>query len=193
MNWLDFAFLGVIGVSVLIGLIRGFVREVISVVVWVAAFWIAARYSAQAADLLEPWLASAMLRLVIGFAGLFIVTLVVGAFVGYLARVLVGRTGLSGTDRVLGLIFGGLRGGLLVGLVVLGAGLTSLPNASWWQDSIIADGYRPWVCHERIGGFLAGVQNNQALASTPMDGSAAQAYWQAYCAGNSKPTDNPGS
>lgn len=193
MNWLDFAFLGVIGVSVLIGLIRGFVREVISVVVWVAAFWVAARYSGQAAALLEPWLASAMLRLVIGFAGLFIATLVVGAFVSYLARAMVGRTGLSGTDRVLGLVFGGLRGALLVGLVVLGAGLTGLPNASWWQASVIADGYRPWVCHKQVGGWLAGVQRYEALASTPMDGSAAQAYWQAYCESTIEPTDNPRS
>ncbi|MDR9432412.1 MAG: CvpA family protein [Spiribacter sp.] len=193
MNWLDYAFLGVIGVSVLIGVIRGFVREIISVVVWVAAFWIATRYSTEAADMLSPWLASSMLRLVVGFAGLFIITLVIGALVGYLGRTLVGKTGLSGTDRILGLVFGGLRGGLIVGLVVLGAGLTGLPQASWWQESLIAEGYRPWVCHQRIGGWLEGAQQYGSLAQSPMDGSAALAYWQTYCANSDELASNRGS
>ncbi len=183
MNWLDYTFLGVIGLSVLIGVVRGFVREVISVVTWVAAFWVAIRYSPVAAALLEAWIESAMIRLVAAFAVLFIATLLAGALVGWLARLLVGRTGLSGTDRTLGVVFGGLRGGLLVGLVVLGAGLTPVPDESWWRDSVIASAYRPWVCHERIGGWLGVAGRYDALQRAPVNGSAALDYWQTWCAG----------
>ncbi len=193
MNWLDYAFLGVIGISVVIGLIRGFVREVISVLVWVAAFWLAIRYSGQVASLLSPWLASGMLRLGVAFAVLFIGTLLVGALISFLARSLVGRTGLSGTDRVLGLVFGALRGGLLVGLVVLGAGLTAVPQQNWWQGSIIANGYQPWVCHDRVGGWLDQASALQPLNATPVNGSQALMYWQAFCRGDKPSLDDGGS
>ena len=181
MNWLDLAFLGVIAVSVLIGIIRGFVREVISVAVWVAAFWVALRYGPQLGEQLSPWLASSMMRLVAGFAGLFILTLLVGALLSYVARTLVGRTGLTGTDRVLGIFFGAVRGLLLVGVVVLGAGLTAIPREAWWQESVIAQGYQPWVCHQQVGHWLNQARRMPGVTGAPVNGMAAFAYWQAYC------------
>ncbi|RZU97991.1 CvpA family protein [Spiribacter vilamensis] len=193
LNWLDLAFIGVIALSVLIGVIRGFVREVISVLVWVAAFWIGARYSAQVGEYLSPWLASSMLRLVAGFAGLFILTLLVGALISYTARVLVGRTGLTGTDRLLGVVFGALRGLLLTGAVVLGAGLTAIPGEAWWQESVIAQGYRPWVCHARVGSWLDQAQQMPGVARAPVNSAAAFAYWEAYCQINSEQNSDSGS
>lgn len=189
MNWLDYTLLGVIGISVLIGVIRGFVREVISVISWVAAFWVAVRYSGSGAEQLAAWIDSPMLRTIIAFAALFILTLLVGALVGYIARGLVGRTGLTGTDRLLGVVFGGLRGGLLVGMMILAAGLTALPEAPWWRESVIAGAYQPWVCHDRIGGWLGDAQDYEPLARAPMNGSAAFAYWEAFCSSGGT-TDN---
>ncbi len=193
MNWLDYAFLGVIGISVLIGLIRGFVREVVSVVVWVAAFWIAFRYGAQAGASLSPWLGSSMLQLVAGFGGLFVLTLLVGALVGYVAKALVGKTGLTGTDRVLGVVFGGLRGGLLVGLLILGAGLTALPREPWWQASMVVQGYQPVVCHRQVGRWLEQARAVAPVAEAPVNGAIALAYWEAYCAANAAPLNDNGS
>ncbi|WP_235013465.1 MULTISPECIES: CvpA family protein [Spiribacter] len=193
LNWLDLAFIGVIALSVVIGVIRGFVREVISVLVWVAAFWVGVRYSAQVGDYLSPWLASSMLRLVAGFAGLFILTLLVGALVSFLARMLVGRTGLSGTDRLLGVVFGALRGLLLIGVVVLGAGLTAVPNETWWRESVIAQGYRPWVCHAQVGSWLEQARQVPGVSQAPVNGTAAFAYWEAYCQINSQSNGESGS
>jgi membrane protein required for colicin V production len=193
LNWLDLALISVIALSVIIGVVRGFVREVISVVVWVAAFWIGVRYSPQVGDILSPWLDSSMLQLVAGFAGLFILTLLVGALVSFLARLLVGRTGLSGTDRLLGVVFGALRGLLLIGAVVLGAGLTAVPNESWWQDSVIAQGYRPWVCHARVGSWLEQARQVPGVSQAPVNGTAAFAYWEAYCRINSQANSESGS
>jgi membrane protein required for colicin V production len=181
MNWLDYTFLGVIGLSVVIGVIRGFVREVISVIVWVTAFWLAARYGVQVGEQFSAWLTSPMLQMVAGFATVFVVILIGGTLVGYLARMIVGQTGLGGTDRLLGVVFGGLRGGLLVGLVVLGAGFTALPQQAWWQGSIIASGYQPWVCHDRVGHWLTRAREVPGIEQAPMDTTAAFAHWQAYC------------
>jgi len=77
------------------------------------------------------------LRLIVAFAVLFILTLIVSAVINFFASRLVQRTGLTGTDRFLGVIFGFLRGALLVSVLVLLAGLTSLPKESWWDDSFL--------------------------------------------------------
>jgi membrane protein required for colicin V production len=135
MAWVDLVIIGVIGLSALISLIRGFVKESISLVTWVAAGLIALRYYAPMADLLEPFVSSAPLRQWVGGGILFVVTLIVGAIVNFIISQLVSKTGLSGTDKALGVVFGAARGVLLVTMVVLLASLTPMPEASWWQES----------------------------------------------------------
>jgi membrane protein required for colicin V production len=76
-----------------------------------------------------------MIRDVAGFAVIFIFTLVVGAIINFIMSQLVSKTGLSGTDKALGVVFGAARGVLIVTMVVLLASLTPMPEASWWQDS----------------------------------------------------------
>lgn len=170
--WWDYTLLAIVGVSILIGVIRGFVREIISVVVWVAAVWVAAVYSGQVADRLAPFIDSDLIRLILGFSALFILMLLAGTVLSYIGRLVVGRSGLTGADRVLGMVFGGVRGGLLVGLVILVAGLTALPQEDWWQASKVVEIYEPWVCHNRVGGWIE---------NAPMNGLAAFEYWKDYC------------
>jgi membrane protein required for colicin V production len=69
------------------------------------------------------------------FAILFISTLIVGAIINFIMSQLVSKTGLSGTDKALGVVFGGARGVLIVTMIVLLASLTPMPEAQWWQDS----------------------------------------------------------
>ena len=66
---------------------------------------------------------------------MFVSTLIVGAIVNFIMSQLVSKTGLSGTDKTLGVIFGGARGVLIVTMTVLLASLTPMPEAQWWQDS----------------------------------------------------------
>lgn len=183
MNWLDLVFIGIIAVSVVISLVRGFVREVISIVVWAAAFWISIRFARILATYLEGLVASPTIRLVAAFAGLFIATLLLGAIINYLAGQLVGRTGLSGTDRALGVVFGGLRGGLIVGLLVLMAGLTSIPQETWWRQSRLAAWFTPWVCSVGVAGWLDGLELYRpvVLDDTGGNGTPAPQYWQDFC------------
>jgi len=135
MPWLDYVLIGIVLLSALISLARGFVREVFSLAVWVLAFWVAWSFFRELAVQFEPVLTSPTARLGVAFAALMITTLMLGGMVNYLLIQLVEKTGMSGTDRFIGMVFGAARGVLLVSVLVLLAGLTALPQESWWSES----------------------------------------------------------
>lgn len=135
MNWIDFVFIALIVLSGLISLYRGFVREVFSLATWIVAIWVGVRFAAEAAVYLPAAVSDETLRLGIAFGVLFVLVLILGGVVGILATRFVRGTGLSGTDRSLGVAFGLLRGVLIVALLVFLAALTLVPEESWWQES----------------------------------------------------------
>lgn len=135
MPWLDYVLIGIIAVSALISLARGFVREAFSLAVWILAFWISWSFFRDLSLHLQDMIESPTLRLGAAFGLLMVATLVVGGLVNYLLIQLVERTGMSGTDRFIGMVFGGARGVLLICVLVLLAGLTPLPQESWWNAS----------------------------------------------------------
>ncbi len=137
MIGVDYAILGILLISSFISLIRGFVKEALSLAGWVMAFWISLSFAVPLSKLLASSMDDPTLRLIIAFVVLFVLTLIVSAVINFFASRLVQRTGLTGTDRFLGVIFGFLRGALLVSVLVLLAGLTSLPKESWWDDSFL--------------------------------------------------------
>jgi membrane protein required for colicin V production len=139
MGWFDIAILVVILISCLISLVRGFVKESLSLATWLVAGFIALRYHTVMAGMLAPYIESPTIGLAAAFATLFILTLIVGAIINYMVSQLVSKTGLSGTDKMLGMVFGAARGVLIVAMVVLFAGLTPIPSESWWQESIMVE------------------------------------------------------
>ncbi len=182
MNWVDYAILAVIAISVLISLVRGFVREVLSILVWVGAIWLGIRFSAPWSGVLEPYIASPAIRVGVAFVTIFVLTLLLGAVLNYLAGQLVGKTGLSGTDRAIGVVFGAARGLLLVALVVLLLGLTAIPRESWWRESIIVAQIQPWVCRIAVDEWLSDVRFYTPLQDAPIaDGRPAATYWSEFC------------
>jgi len=135
VEYADYAVLGVIALSILVGAIRGFVKEAFSLLVWAAAFLVAFQYSGALALQLENHIDLPSARTSLAFAGLFLSVLLVGGLLTYLVGELVEKTGLSGTDRLLGGVFGGIRGLILILALMLVAGLTPVPQDPWWQTS----------------------------------------------------------
>jgi membrane protein required for colicin V production len=135
MIWVDYVIVGIIGLSALISLVRGFVREAVSLIIWFLAFALAWTYFREFALHLTPWVETPSVRLGLAFIILLVTVLIIGAIVGWLIGQLVDKTGLSGTDRLLGMVFGAARGAVLVAILVLLAGLTPFPRDSWWQES----------------------------------------------------------
>ncbi|MGH8509637.1 MAG: CvpA family protein [Gammaproteobacteria bacterium] len=137
MIWADYAILAIIGLSALISIWRGLIREVLSLLAWTAAVLVAMAFMRPLADLLTPYLSVPSARLIIAFMALFIATLLCGAIINFIIAKLVMSSGLSGTDRMLGIVFGVARGALVVGVLVLLAGLTPLPQDPWWEQSVL--------------------------------------------------------
>ncbi|MGB1239023.1 MAG: CvpA family protein [Pseudomonadales bacterium] len=135
MNWADWLILAIVVISALFSLRRGFVKEALSLVTWVSAFIIARLFSEALAMVLERYIETPSIRIASAFAILFIATLIVGALVANLFEMLISATGLSGTDRVLGMGFGIARGALVVVVLVALAAQTPAVEDLWWEES----------------------------------------------------------
>ncbi|WP_299940883.1 CvpA family protein [uncultured Microbulbifer sp.] len=158
MNWADWIILAIVGISTLIGLGRGFVRETLSLLTWVAAFIVAMLFRDQLAPLLSNLVDTPSLQMITAFAILFFGTLLAGAGLNTMLSAFVEATGLSGTDRVLGVVFGLVRGGIVVmALLILAPALVPVKQDSWWGDSVL-------ITH-----FLEFEGSTRALAKSVMD------------------------
>ncbi|HVL02409.1 MAG TPA: CvpA family protein [Dongiaceae bacterium] len=136
MTIADYVILGSIAVSMVLSVLRGFTIEAISLASWIAAFIIARLFSLPFAVLLNDLVDPPSMRQPAAFILLFVLTLIVGALIKHLAKAFVNATGLSSTDRLLGMVFGAARGALLVvvSLSVLSR-TTQMPSDPWWQKS----------------------------------------------------------
>ena len=135
MNWADWAILGIVGISGLFSIKRGFVREALSLLTWVTAFIIARLFTDALATVLSDYIQTPSFRIASAFGLLFVMTLIVGALVSNLVSLLIQATGLSGTDRILGMGFGLARGALVVVVIVALLGGTPAVQDAWWQES----------------------------------------------------------
>lgn len=106
----DLIVLSIIVISVVVSLMRGFVKEALSLAGWLVSLWIAMTFSSGMAELFGDSIKDPTLRLLAAFVSLFILSLMVGAIINFFATQLVQRAGLTGVDRTIGVVFGILRG-----------------------------------------------------------------------------------
>ena len=148
---IDYILLAALLVSIGIGFFRGFFREALSLLNWGLALWVAWRFSG-AVDPLLASVSSPVLKLWLGRVLLFVAVLLAGALLSRLVVMLVHKSGLSGTDRALGMVFGAARGVLVIGILVIVFQMLEMDREPWWEDSIIVP--RTAELTESLRGYL---------------------------------------
>ncbi len=137
MTWFDYGVLMVLVLSVMLSLFHGLIREVVSLIGWVAAFVLATLFGGLVAKQL-PVSLGPMLGALLGFLLLFVGVLVITAFVRYALSVTVRAAGFSTADRALGIVFGLVRGIVIVLVLVMVGGLTPLPQEPFWKNAVMS-------------------------------------------------------
>ena len=138
MNWADWAIIAILCLSMTIGLVRGFIKEAMSLAVWFAAGVLAMLFYQPLASYLIEIISTASLRFLAAWVGIFVAVLLTGGLLNYLLGKLVGATGLSGTDRLLGQLFGAARGSIIVmAILVILPGVLPVEQDPWWRESVL--------------------------------------------------------
>ncbi|HVZ42512.1 MAG TPA: CvpA family protein [Ramlibacter sp.] len=160
MAALDWVIVGVLAVSVLLGLLRGLVYEVISVLSWIAAFVLAQWLAPDVSQMLPMGSSGASIRYAAAFVLVFVLALFAGGLVAWLVKKMVEAVGLKPIDRALGAIFGLARGVVLVLVFAVVVSLTPLKDGEWWNESKSAEvaqaalrGLQP-VLPEQFGRYI---------------------------------------
>jgi membrane protein required for colicin V production len=152
MPWLDAVMLGLLLLSTLVGVVRGLVSEIMSLLGWLVAYVVARLFSAEIAPLIPIGEPGSALNFGAAFASVFIGTLIFWAICSWLIRMLIRASPLSGVDRLLGALFGLVRGIVLLLAVAIVVNLTTLSKSASWHDSVGAHwldsalaSLRPWL------------------------------------------------
>ena len=135
MPIIDIIIIVALVVSIIIGFMRGFVKESISIATLVIAIWAALYFGPSAGKITQSWLSSQELQTWFGRLIIFSVVLAFGGLLGWGISKLVRSSVLSGVDRLMGSLFGILRGILLVALFVIGGQFSGFDNDEWWLQS----------------------------------------------------------
>jgi membrane protein required for colicin V production len=144
-TWIDILIVGVIGLSVLTGLMRGFFKELIALGAWVLAIWLGVTYTNTFSANLIPYITDSTVRAGVSFIIIVLVCLLFGMIVNALLGFLLKHSGLSGADRILGMGFGFLRGVLIVSLAMVVAGMTGMNLQPYRSTSTLYVYFTPIV------------------------------------------------
>jgi len=152
MTAFDYAVLVIIGVSILLSVMRGFLREVMALMAWIVAFWVANLFTDALAPMLPAAIPSPELRVLAAFVLLFLATLLIMTLVAITMGQFLKMIGVGPWDRALGALFGFARGMIIVLVLVLLAGLTMLPKQPIWKNAMLSSPLealvmqaRPWL------------------------------------------------
>jgi membrane protein required for colicin V production len=135
LSAVDWMLLAVLGLSFLLGLWRGIVQEVLSLAGWVAAFYVSQMYAPMAAAWLPMEGSSQMLRYAAGFVVVFVAVLVATVLVSFVVKKLVSAVGLGPLDRLLGSLFGLMRGVVILLAVTVLVGMTPMRETEGWREA----------------------------------------------------------
>ncbi len=126
----------------LVGVLYGFLNILFSIVAWTLASVIATKFGSHAIPMIANITDALILQKILAFVGVFIISLMILTGISFLITKLLGRTGLTGADRILGLFFGFGLGGFIVAVIVFLAGFTALPEEQWWTESVMLEPFQ---------------------------------------------------
>lgn len=175
--WLDCAIVAIIGLSIITGMFRGFVKELIALGIWILAIWLASTHSQDMSVWVQPYITDKTACIAVAFVGILVATLISGAIVNTIISLILHRSGLSGIDRLLGMGFGFLRGIFIVALLMVVVKMTSLPSEEYRDKSslyahfdVLVDkiyGYTPVVIKQLA--ILDNTSQDSSIMSMELD------------------------
>lgn len=148
MNWLDYVIIGITIISVGVAVVRGFVKEVLSLANWAFAFWVAITFLPTGESWLSNYIATPSVLTFSAFFLLFIISLILGTILSGIVIKFMEKVGLGNTDHLLGVVFGFVRAAAIIAVLILAARATPLPNDDWWKASTLRGHFEPlaqWV------------------------------------------------
>ena len=147
LNWVDYTLIGVLTLSMIMGLVRGFVREAMSLLTWIAAISIGIIYCESVSEWFSA-ISMSGVRLLLAFVLLVLSILIIGGIISHFIGKLIKVTGFSFTDRLVGTLFGLGRGAAIIAVIVLVVNSSIVSQQPVWQTSVLAPEFKPaalWV------------------------------------------------
>jgi membrane protein required for colicin V production len=145
MVWVDWCIVIILAISVVFGVLRGFVKEALSLAAWVIGFWVALAHWDMLAGKLEDWIDSSGAAATVAFGVLLFGTLMIGAVINHFVAKGMEKAGLQGLDRALGALFGLVRGVAITAVLLLFAGLLHADGSDSWKRSKLVPYFGPAV------------------------------------------------
>ena len=152
MTIFDYVVIGIVGLSLLFGLWRGVVSEIVALAAWFIGIYAAVEHGALAGEMVFSGVADPSMRALAGCVLIFVGVLVAMSLVRWAVRNMVKALGLSVSDRLLGMVFGLVRGALITMVLVGLGGMTAAPTQAWWRDATLAQpletavlAVKPWL------------------------------------------------
>jgi membrane protein required for colicin V production len=144
-NWADYSIAGIIFISALIGLLRGFIKEILSLIIWGASFYIGFKFCEPCSYYFSSHITNASLRISTAFIILFTVTIIIGSIISHLITNLTNKNSLKSPDRALGMFFGIARGILVTAVLLLLLSIGIKEKSSWQKKSYLAPKFKDAV------------------------------------------------
>jgi membrane protein required for colicin V production len=145
MTSIDYVIIAIVTISAVIGVARGFIRETLSLISWIAAFWLAFVFAEPLSASLTSYIDKPTLRVIAAFTGIFVIALLLLTLMSYfLHKLLVGR-GVQGTDRILGGLFGAVRGVVIVAAILILLKVIPLVDQKAMSQSLLVKQLQPLV------------------------------------------------
>lgn len=172
INWIDVALGGAVVISMIVGVSRGLIREVLSLIAWALSIWVAYRFSQDVSKTIQQFIQDEQISYLAAFGGLFLVTLFAIGMLNLLIGMLLNLTKLSGTDRLLGVIFGFLRGIIIAALLVfVGRFIPDLTESQMWKNASFVrpfSGLANWGINRLPANIKSIVDGTQKAATAPV-------------------------